>query len=422
MFGKGSIPVVVPADADVTIIRKSAMPVAPNPDEAVVAALRTPHGAAPLRALARSGARVAIAICDITRPVPNGPILRALLRELEAAGVKREQVTIVVATGLHRPNLGHELEALLGDPSLAGTVRVVNHEAAKEADHVLVGTTERGTRALLDRRFVEADLRIVTGLVEPHFMAGYSGGRKVVAPGLAHVSTIRHLHSHRFMGDLRCAPCRLDDNPLHLELLAISALLGQVFAVNAVIDEARNLSAVTFGDVVTSHEAAVAHVRRFVEVPVSRTFHTVVTSAAGYPLDATYYQAVKAMVAPLEVLAPGGDLIVAARCDEGLGSAAFGRAQKALTGLGCERFLATLAMKEAADVDEWQSEMQTRAMKAGRVSLLTAGLTPEERRLTGVEMVSDLGAAIEASFARQGRRSLAVIPEGPYVVPKFTGG
>lgn len=421
-YGRGELPVRVPAGVDVTVVRKPPMPVERDPDGAVRLALRAPRGSAALRTLARPGARVAIAICDVTRPVPNGPILRGLLRELEGAGVHADDVTVIVATGLHRPNEGAELAELVGDPGLVGSLRIVNHRALNDDEHVWVGETDRGTPVWLDRRFVEADVRIVTGLVEPHFMAGYSGGRKVVAPGLAHARTIRRLHSHSFMGDPRCAPCRLDDNPLHGELLAIAAQLGPVLAVNTVIDEARRVSAVTFGDLRVSHEAAVDHVRRFVEVPLPRRFHTVVTSAAGHPLDATYYQAVKAMVTPLEVLEPGADLIVAARCDEGLGSSSYGSAQRTLTELGLDRFLAGVAEKEAADVDEWQTEMQARAMKVGRISILAEGLSPEERRLTGVEVVDDLAAAIEASIARHADRSVAVIPEGPYVVPKWTAG
>ena len=420
LYGKGVLRVEVAADVDVTVLRKPPMPTHDDADDAVGAALQAPYGAKPLGAEARPGARVAVAICDVTRPVPNGPILRAILRELTSAGVARSDITIVVATGLHRPNEGAELAELMGDPELVGTLRVVNHVAVNDGEHVWVGETSRGTPVWLDRRFVEADVRIVTGLVEPHFMAGYSGGRKVVAPGLAHARTIRRLHSHGFMGDPRCAPCRLDDNPLHQELLAIAALVGPVYAVNAVIDEARRISAVTFGDLEQSHQAAVDYVRKFVEIPVPRRFRTVVTSAAGHPLDATYYQAVKAMVTPLEVLEPGGDLIVAARCDEGLGSESYRRAQAALMELGLERFLSALAEKDAADIDEWQTEMQVRAMKLGRVLLYSDGLSADDRKLTGAEPVRDVGEAIEASLARQGDRSIAVIPEGPYVVPKWT--
>ena len=230
-----------------------------------------------------------------------------------------ERITVLVATGLHRPNEGEELAVLVGDPWVLETVNVANHFAREDADHVLVGTTERATVVRLDRRFVEADLRIATGLVEPHFMAGWSGGRKVIAPGVAHAETITTFHSARFMEHPNCTNCVLEGNPLHEEQLAIMAMIGGARAVNSVIDDERRIAFLNYGEVVASHAAAVAFAEQFCTVPVAERFSTVLTSSAGYPLDATYYQTVKGMVGPLEILAPGGDLIVASACSEGLG-------------------------------------------------------------------------------------------------------
>ena len=194
---------------------------------------------------------------------------------------------MLVATGLHRPNLGAELEELIGDPWVLRTVRVENHYARNQQDHVDLGLTAHGTRVLLDWRFAEADVKIATGLVEPHFMAGYSGGRKLIAPGIAGQETITTFHSARFMGHPRAANCVLEGNPLHREQVAIAGMLGRVLAANVVIDEARRLSFVNFGEVLASHRLAVDHVARYALVPVPRRFKTIVTSAAGYPLDKT---------------------------------------------------------------------------------------------------------------------------------------
>ena len=172
----------------------------------------------------------------------------------------------------------------------------------------------------LDRRLVEADLKIATGLVEPHFMAGWSGGRKVIAPGVAHKDTITTFHSARFMEHPNATSCNLDGNPLHETQLEIVAMLGGALALNTVIDEERRLSFVNFGEIVASHLDAVRHMREYAEVAVAERFSTVVTSAAGYPLDKTYYQTVKGMVTPMDILAPGGDLIIASSCSEGMGS------------------------------------------------------------------------------------------------------
>jgi nickel-dependent lactate racemase len=297
-------------------------------------------------------------------------------------------------------------------------VRVENHLARNDDDHVDLGrTATRGTPVKIDRRFVAADLKIATGLVEPHFMAGWSGGRKVVAPGVAGHETIRTFHSARFMEDPLAIQCNLAGNPLHEEQREIVRMLGPIYALNTVIDEERDLAHVNFGEIIASHLAAVAFVEKATQVAIGRRFRTVVTSSAGYPLDKTYYQTVKGMVTPLDILEPGGTLIVASECSEGFGSQEFRAAQSRLVELGSERFLATLAAKTLADVDEWQTEMQLKPMRVGRIQLYTTGLDAEERRLTGVEMISSVEQAVADSVARQRDPAVAVIPEGPYVVP-----
>ena len=349
--------------------------------------------------------------------MPKGLLLGPIIRELLEAGVPRGRITVLVATGLHRPNLGAELEELVGDPWVLRTVRVENHDARDDAGHVDLGPTPAGTPVKLDRRFVEAELKLVTGLVEPHFMAGYSGGRKVIAPGVAHRETITTFHSSRFMAHPCADSCVLEGNPLHQEQLAIAAMLGRVLAVNVVLDEARRVSFVNYGEVVASHAAAVAFVRPYAIVPVPRRFQTVVTSAAGYPLDKTYYQTVKGMVGPKEILAPGADLIVASECSEGMGSKEYVEAQRRLVAQGQEGFLAGIAGKRFADVDEWQTQMQVKPMQLAQVHLFTRGLSEADRALTGVRLAESVEAAVAASVRRSGDRAVAVIPEGPYVVP-----
>lgn len=413
-YGREGLKVRLPPAAQPALIRKRALPKLPDPAGAVRAAL----DAGGLRGLARGRGSACILICDITRPVPNRLFLRPMIEDMTASGIPLDRITILVATGLHRPNEGAELAELVGDPWVLEHVRVENHFARNDADHVDLGVTPgRGVPVRLDRRFVQADLRIATGLVEPHFMAGWSGGRKVVAPGVAHHTTIRTFHSARFMEDPLAVQCNLIGNPLHEEQLAIVRMLGELHALNTVIDEDRDLAFVNFGEIIASHEQAVAFVAASTAVPVGRQFATVLTSAAGYPLDKTYYQTVKGMVTPLDILAPGGTLIIASECSEGFGSAEFRAAQARLVELGPERFLATLTAKSLADVDEWQTEMQLKPMRVGSVQLYTTGLDEEGRRITGVEIIPSVEDALAASMARHGDPAVAVIPEGPYVVP-----
>jgi hypothetical protein len=192
-----------------------------------------------------------------------------------------------------------------------------------------------------------------------------------------------------------------------------------VLAMNTVINELRELVFVSFGEINASHMAAVRFVEDWIQVPVDRRFKTIVTSAAGFPLDQTYYQTVKGMVTPIDILAPGGTLIVASDCSEGLGSKSFRASQERLVALGPEGFLQSILPKKLADIDEWQTEMQLKPMRVGQIQLYSRGLPAEDRPLTGIEIVPDLNDAIRTAVAKSGEPDIAFIPEGPYVVPKY---
>ena len=418
-YGRGTLRATLPAGVEATIIEKRAMPVLDAPEQAVADALDAPSTGVPLVERARGARSACILICDITRPVPNGLFLRPVIERLLDAGIPSHRITILVATGLHRPNLGAELEEVVGDPWVLEHITVENHDARSDDDHVLVGTTSKGTVVRLDRRFVQADLRIATGLVEPHFMAGYSGGRKVIAPGVAHAETITTFHNYRFMSHPCAANCQLEGNPLHEEQLEIVGRIGGALALNTVIDDQRRLSFVNFGEIVASHHEAVSFVRCYAEVPVSRRFRTVVTSAAGYPLDKTYYQTVKGMVSPMDILHENGDLIIASECSEGLGSLEYRNAQKRLVTGGRERFVDAISVKNHAAIDEWQTQMQLKPLARGQVTLVSNGLDAIDRSLTGVTVTEDLTSAIATSLERHADPHVAIVPEGPYVIPVY---
>jgi nickel-dependent lactate racemase len=418
-YGKGKLPINLRDDWRVTIVRKHEMPLLADAAGGVQNALARGVGSRSLLEEARGKKSACILICDITRPVPNGLFLGPMVKQLLEAGMAAKNITILVATGLHRPNEGDELAEIVGDEWVMRTVNVANHYARNDEDHVDLGTTARGTRVKLDRRFVQADVRIATGLVEPHFMAGWSGGRKVIAPGVAHQETITTFHSHRFMAHPRAVNCVLEGNPLHEEQLAIVKLLGGAFALNTVIDEHRRLAFVNFGEIVQSHLQAVAFCEKYAVVPVREKFKTVVTSAAGYPLDKTYYQTVKGMVGPIDILAPGGNLIIASECSEGVGSHEYIEAQRRLLGLGVDEFLSDISLKTHAEIDEWHTQMQTKPMKVGAIQLYTTGLDANGRKLAGVTLIDSVDAAIAHSVAQTGDTRVAVVPEGPYVVPAY---
>lgn len=417
-YGKTGLVLDLPEEWDITVIRKRAMPVLEDPGDDLRRALSHPVAAPSLADLAKGCRNACILICDITRPVPNGAILSELLKTIIGSGLSPTDITVLVATGLHRPNEGEELREVVGSEWVLETVKVENHFARRGEDHVDLGTTKGGTPVKIDRRFVEADLRIAVGLVEPHFMAGYSGGRKVITPGIAHADTIRAIHSARFLERREVANCIVEGNPLHQELLEIAAMIGRCFAVNAVIDEARKISFINFGELQESHLKAVAFVRPFAEIPVNRRFKTVVTSGAGYPLDKNYYQTVKGMVAALDVLEPGGNLFIVSECSEGIGSADYAACQKTLIDIGADAFMERILPKAQADIDEWETEMQLKVAKVGTIHLYSHCLSEADKALTGVVPVASLVDEVRRSVEASGDKGVAVIPEGPYVIPR----
>lgn len=418
-YGKTGLPLDLPDDLEVTLIHKKSMPVLDDPEKEIRAAFSAPVQSNTLREEAQKCSNACILICDITRPVPNGLILRPMVEELIAAGMNPEKITVLVATGLHRPNEGEELRELVGSDWVLETVNVVNHFARNDDDHVFIGTTSQGLEVGLDRRFVEADLRIAVGLVEPHFMAGYSGGRKIVAPGIAHEKTIRAFHCAKILEHCRATNCVIEGNPLHEAQIEIVQMVGNCLALNTVIDEKRQVSFVNFGQIEESHKEAVSFVRPYAEIPLKRRFKTVVTSSAGYPLDKTYYQTVKGMVGALEILEPGGNLIIVSACSEGVGSPEYAEAQVRLVQRGPQGFLDDILPKQHAEIDEWQTEMQVKAMKKANILLYTEGLSKEQHSLTGVTVIDSPSTAVADSVKEQNDRHIAVIPEGPYVIPLY---
>jgi nickel-dependent lactate racemase len=419
-YGKTGFPLDLFDDWDVTVIRKNPMPILHDPLTALKETFEHPTGAKSLSELARGRRNACILICDITRPVPNGTILPTLIQLLVSSGMKPTDIRVLVATGLHRPNEGEELREVVGSDWTLETVKVENHFARRDEDHADLGSTRHGTPVRLDRRFVEANLRIVVGLVEPHFMAGYSGGRKVIAPGIAHRDTITSIHAASMLEQKGVENCVIDGNPLHQELSEIATMAGECYAVNVVIDEARQISFVNFGDIEKSHAEAVSFVRPFAEVSVAQKFKTVVTSGAGYPLDKNYYQTVKGMVAALGILEPGGNLFIVSECTEGIGSPEYAECQRRLIDMGAEAFMEQILPKTKADIDEWETEMQLKVAKVGKIHLFSGCLCDADKQLTGIVHIDSLVEAIQQSVNEFGDKRVAVIPEGPYVIPRFS--
>ena len=420
LFGKQELTLDLPDDISIYEVNKHPMPLIEDVDSAIRQSFQEPYGSPPLPEVARGKRDACILICDITRPVPNGDILPPLIDTLIESGIPKDNILVLVATGLHRPNEGEELRELVGSDEIFNNFRIENHFARDKEAHIDLGTTSQGIPIGIDRRFYEAELRIATGLVEPHFMAGYSGGRKVVAPGVAYQDTILKFHTAHILEHEKAVSCVMDGNPLHEAQIEIIRKIGDIYAVNVAIDDKRRLGTVTFGAIEPSHLAAVTFMQRYAEVDITRTFNTIVTSAGGYPLDKTYYQTVKGMVGPMDILKPGGTIIIASECSEGMGSPEFVAAQKMLCEHGSSTFMEILDSRERALIDEWQTEMLLKPLRVGTIKFYTENLSEDELQDTFVEHITSVEQAINDSIALHDDREIAVIPEGPYVVPRLT--
>jgi nickel-dependent lactate racemase len=412
-FGKTGIDVDLPDGFRYHILEaRSAKPLS-DPLRSLEAALDAPVGTPPITELARGKRSAAISVCDITRPAPNRQTLPPLLRRLHDAGLRREDITILIATGLHRAASDAEIREICGE-EIAATYRVVNHDARELSQHRHLGSTPSGTQVYIDERFIAADLHITLGFIEPHLMLGFSGGRKLVAPGLAAQETIKVLHSPKFMRDSRATEGSTEDNPLHRELLTIARMARHDFAFDVALARDRSIAGVFAGDPERAHRKGVEFVSQVMLETLDAPVDAVVTSCAGYPLDLTFYQAVKGITAAAHIVKPGGRILLAAACTEGAGAPEF--RQMLLDGDGDREFLRKI---EAAPVvvDQWQLEKLAMVTTGRQLLYYVPGLPAEYHAKLWGRSFDALPAAVQAlTDGLPSGASIAVIPEGPYVL------
>src|ERR1700735_1165727 len=313
-YGRQGLRISLPADVT-TVVAPAYHPAVPDVPAVLRAARPRRVAGPPLRAVVRPGRQVAVSVCDVTRPQPREAMLRALLAELEGL-VTADDVTVLIATGTHRGNTAAELDEMLG-PDLAARLRVINHDARDVSMLTWCGEHGDGVPVWLNKYWAGADVKITTGFVEPHFFAGFSGGPKLVAPGLAGLGTTLTLHDARRIGSERATWGVCEGNPVHDDVRAIAAATGVDFALDVVLNRDQEVVAAFGGEGLAMHAARRAAVREVAMRPVDAPFDVVVTSNSGFPLDQNLYQAVKGMSAARQVARPGGTIICAAECRDG---------------------------------------------------------------------------------------------------------
>jgi nickel-dependent lactate racemase len=419
-YGRSRLSLSVPAAA--TILTNPVVEPAPDARAAVCSALRDPIAAPPLEQLLRQRRprTVAITISDITRPVPNEPIITALLEILNACGIPDAAVVVVIATGMHRPSTPEERRIMLGE-ALLQRVEVIDHVADDAASLVRVSDDPPVS---VNARFANADFKIVTGLIEPHFMAGYSGGRKGVCPGLVDLKTVQRFHGYRTLADHRSAEGVLAGNPCHDEAVRVANLVGVDFLVNVTIAHDRRLAKVYAGDLTAAHQAGCQDVAQSTSAAVSHPFDLVVTCGGGYPLDESIYQTTKGIVMALPALRPGSTLLIASDCRE-IGSPEF-------TGLlnqyqnDWHRFLADIARQASPIKDQWVLQMLARVNERigmDHIILAADAVPPDMHGKIWCRPLDGQGPAqsraqhfIDDYLQKNPAATVAVIPEGPYTM------
>ena len=414
-FGKAGLPVTLPSGFEYTVLECPVAAPLPDPLAAIEAALDQPVAGPPLRELAAGKRTAAISVCDITRPAPNSMVLPPLLERLEAAGVPRSGIRILIATGLHRGATDDEIRKIVGD-TVAGQYEILNHDARNPDLHRHLGATRSGTPVFIDRRFLDADLHLSLGLIEPHLMLGFSGGRKLVAPGLAFEATIKTLHSSRFMRDPRTCEGSVEDNPLHAELLEIARMARHDFLVDVALTRTRGLAGVWAGQPEAAHHAGMAQVRTAMYQPIPQAADAVITTGAGYPLDMTFYQSVKGITAASQIVKKGGRILLFGECGEGAGAAEF---SKMLGEYASDAEFLRAIEGVPVTVDQWQLEKLALATQKAGVVFCAPGLPAAQLEKLWGPAFHEPAAALHSFFdgLPSGSR-VAVMPEGPYV---FTG-
>lgn len=415
-YGRDGLEVELPDDNVVAVLNLKPAPPIPDAAAAVSAALANPIGAAPLPELARGRRDACIVVCDVTRPVPNPVLMPPIVETLEAAGIPRERITILIATGTHRPNTGPELEAMLG-PGVVSTCRVVNHVCTDADSQRYLGMSSNGVPVYLDHTYCDADLKLTVGLIEPHFMAGFSGGRKLIMPGIAALETVQAWHSPRFLEHSNATCGVVDGNPVHEESLAIAKMVRPDMIVDVTLDEQNRITGVFAGDLEEAWRAGVAFALAHVRSSVAEPVDIVVTTCAGAPLDATFYQTVKGMVGALPIVKPGGSIVIASECAEGIGSDPFRR--QLLENDDLESYVESMQRDDWTFVpDQWEVEELAKAVRDNTVYCVTDGIPASILGQCFVTSAATVESAVSAALERHGPgASIAVIPKGPYVIP-----
>jgi nickel-dependent lactate racemase len=419
-YGRTGLGVELPDDAPITVIEPQFVPGLPDERAAIEKALRSPTGTPPLADLVRSNDTVAIVFSDLTRPMPNDRVLPPLLAELARAGVPDDHIVLVNGLGTHRPQTPAELEQMLGQ-AIISRYRIVQHDAW-DLDHTLPAAANHAGRAVrVNTTYFLAGVRILTGFIEPHLFAGFSGGPKALLPGIADIESILDNHGAAMIAHPQATWGVTEGNPIWEEMLATARGAWPSFTLNVTLNQKRQITGVFAGDLLEAHRAGVELVRQTAMRPVPAPFDVVITSNSGYPLDLNLYQAVKGMSAASLIVKPGGDIIVAAECWDGIPD--HGEYKRLLwEATSPEELLERVMAPGFRRHDQWEAQLQAQIQRKARVHIYAGGLSDEELRRALVVPCRCIEETVAGILRDKPGATIAVLPDGPQTVPYVETG
>jgi lactate racemase len=413
-YGRYGLGVRLPKGVDV--LEPRFLPGLPDEKAALLAGLRNPVGSPPLAGIVQPGDRVVIVHTDITRATPNDRILPVLLEELESAGIAREDITLLNGLGTHRPQTEAELRTMLGD-RIVEQYRCLQHDCNDDANLVSLGVTSRGHPVRINRLYLDADIRILTGFIEPHFFAGFSGGPKAILPSLAGKESVYTNHGLQMIADPRATWGVTEGNPIWMEMREVALRTNPTFLLNVTLNAKRQITGVFAGEMLAAHTAGCAHVKETAMVRVDEPYDIVITTNSGYPLDQNLYQSVKGMSAASQVVREGGAIIIAAACEDGLPE--HGRYWELLSESGSPQGIMELISRPGFSAqDQWQVQIQAQIQFKASVYVYSEGLTDEQIEgalFTPCRSIEDTLVQLIDRYGPGAR--ICAIPEGPQVIP-----
>jgi nickel-dependent lactate racemase len=417
-YGRTGLTINVPETVDV--LEPRFLPGLPNETEALQKALRAPIGSAPLAELVKPGDKVVVVHTDITRATPNSRILPVLLEEMETAGTARENITLLNGLGTHRPQTEAELRAMLGDRIVEG-YHCIQHDFNDDDNLVALGKTSLGHPVRINRFYLEADVRILTGFIEPHFFAGFSGGPKAVLPSLSGAESVFTNHGLEMISHPKATWGIIEGNPIWEEMREVALRTNPTFLLNVSLNVRREITGIFAGDMLSAHAKGCAFVKENAMRAVDKPYDIVITTNSGYPLDQNLYQSVKGMSAANQIVRAGGSILIATACEDGLPN--HGRYAALLAEAGSPQGVIDMISQPGFSAhDQWQVQTQAQIQRRADVFVYSDGLTDEQIKRALFFPCRDLEqtiARLQEKYGSQAR--ICVIPEGPQTIPYLRG-